>query len=78
LAIEIFETHGFPIEALGIKRIKSARDRWSSAYKKAGAYGLLEGKNDKQHDLIITIASGSTLFLSCSKLDITVTKTKSI
>lgn len=46
LAKEIFETHGFPIEVLGIKRIKCARDRWSSAYKKAGAYGLLDGRKD--------------------------------
>lgn len=46
MAKEIFETHGFRIEVLGIRRIKCARDRWNNAYKKAGAYRLKNGRKD--------------------------------
>lgn len=41
---EIFEAHGFRVEVLGMKRINSAQDRWSKAYKKDGAIGLQDAR----------------------------------
>lgn len=37
---EIFETHGFDIEILGIARVKASKKRWRAAYKKDGLDGL--------------------------------------
>lgn len=41
---EIFEDHGFRVEVLGMKRINSAQDRWSRAYKKDGVIGLQDAR----------------------------------
>ncbi|SHJ77308.1 hypothetical protein SAMN02745912_01030 [Paramaledivibacter caminithermalis DSM 15212] len=40
LARDIFETHGFDIDILGINRVKSASKRWRKAYKNNGVIGL--------------------------------------
>lgn len=37
---EIFESCGFDVEVIGIKRIKSSGNRWRNAYKKDGMLGL--------------------------------------
>lgn len=39
---EIFEECGFDIDVLGIKRIKSAGNRWRSSYRKNGVCGLID------------------------------------
>jgi len=37
---QIFEEAGFDVDIIGIRRIKSASDRWRKAYKEEGALGL--------------------------------------
>ena len=36
----IFEEHGFDVAILGMTRVKQARRRWKSSYKKKGILGL--------------------------------------
>jgi len=38
----IFEEHGFDINIIGLKRVKSASQRWRTAYKENGIDGLLD------------------------------------
>ncbi len=44
---EIFETYGFDIGVLGIKRVKSAGNRWRKSYKDSGVLGLSDTRKDK-------------------------------
>ena len=37
---EIFEEYGFDIDMIGMKRVKSSRNRWRAAYKKNGVLGF--------------------------------------
>ncbi len=37
---EIFEDHGFDINILGMRRVKSSGNRWRTAYEKDGICGL--------------------------------------
>ena len=37
---EIFEEHGFDIDIIGIKRVKSSGKRWRTAYRDKGMCGL--------------------------------------
>jgi transposase len=39
---EIFKEHGFDINIIGLKRVKSASQRWRTAYKENGIDGLLD------------------------------------
>ncbi|MNP15092.1 hypothetical protein D3C76_1074350 [compost metagenome] len=37
---EIFEEAGFNVDVIGMKRVKSASDRWKAAYKAEGCWAL--------------------------------------
>ena len=39
---EIFETHGFDIDILGIQRVRSSGKRWRAAYRKDGVCALVD------------------------------------
>lgn len=43
---EIFEEHGFDVNILGIKRVKSCGNRWRAAYRKNGICGLQDTRKD--------------------------------
>ncbi len=43
---EIFEAYGFDIKILGIKRVKSAGNRWRKSYKDSGVLGLNDTRKD--------------------------------
>lgn len=43
---EIFEDHGFDINILGIRRIKSSGNRWRTAYREDGICGLKDTRAD--------------------------------
>lgn len=43
---EIFETSGFQVEILGIKRIEQCADRWKKAYEKDGIVGLADSRKE--------------------------------
>lgn len=43
---QIFEEAGFDTEAIGIRRIKSASERWRAAYKAEGVLGLKDTRKD--------------------------------
>lgn len=43
---EIFEEAGFNVDIIGIKRVKSASDRWKAAYKAEGVLGLKDTRKD--------------------------------
>ena len=38
----IFEEYGFPVEILGMRRIKGCSDRWRSAFKSGGVSKLID------------------------------------
>lgn len=43
---EIFETNGFDVEILGMKRVKTSTERWKRAYKRDGIIGLLDARRE--------------------------------
>jgi len=43
---DIFEDHGFDINIVGIKRVKSSGNRWRNAYRKDGICGLNDTRKD--------------------------------
>jgi transposase len=43
---EIFEEAGFNVDIIGMKRIKSASDRWKAAYKTEGVLGLKDTRKN--------------------------------
>jgi putative transposase len=43
---EIFETNGFDVEILGMKRVNTSTDRWKRAYKRDGIIGLLDSRRE--------------------------------
>lgn len=43
---EIFETSGFQVEILGMKRIEQCADRWKKAYEKDGITGLADSRKE--------------------------------
>jgi len=42
---EIFEEYGFDIEVIGMKRVKSASNRWRTAFKENGELGLRDTRS---------------------------------
>jgi hypothetical protein len=44
---QIFEEAGFDVEVIGIRRIKSASERWRAAYKAGGVMGLKDARKDR-------------------------------
>ena len=42
---EIFESYGFDIKILGMKRIESSGKRWRAAYRKNGVCGLVDTRS---------------------------------
>ena len=43
---QIFEEAGFDVEIIGIRRIKSASERWRAAYKAEGVLGLKDTRKE--------------------------------
>ncbi|MGF7049671.1 hypothetical protein J2T13_004192 [Paenibacillus sp. DS2015] len=43
---EIFESSGFPVEVLGMKRIEQCADRWKKGYEKDGIIGLADSRKE--------------------------------
>lgn len=43
---EIFETQGFNVEILGIKRVEQSADRWKKAYERDGIVGLQDSRKE--------------------------------
>ncbi|WP_255314504.1 HTH domain-containing protein [Bacillus sp. FJAT-26390] len=43
---EIFETSGFQVEILGMKRIEQCADRWKKDYEKDGIIGLADSRKE--------------------------------
>ncbi|WP_458126293.1 IS3 family transposase [Paenibacillus sp. Z3-2] len=43
---EIFESSGFHVEVLGMKRIEQCADRWKKAYEKDGIIGLADSRKE--------------------------------
>jgi len=43
---EIFESQGFNVEVLGMKRIEQCADRWKKAYERDGIVGLLDSRKE--------------------------------
>jgi len=43
---EIFETSGFQVEILGMKRIEQCADRWKKAYENDGITGLADSRKE--------------------------------
>ena len=43
---EIFEDHGFDINIIGIRRVKSSCNRWRTAYAKDGICGLNDSRKE--------------------------------
>lgn len=42
----IFEEAGFNVDVIGMKRVKSASDRWKAAYKAEGVLGLKDTRKN--------------------------------
>jgi putative transposase len=43
---EIFETNGFNVDVLGIKRVEQCADRWKKAYEENGIIGLADSRKE--------------------------------
>lgn len=43
---EIFESHGFDVEILGIKRVEQSAERWKKAYERDGIIGLTDSRKN--------------------------------
>lgn len=43
---EIFETNGFNVDMLGIKRVEQCSDRWKKAYEENGIIGLADSRKE--------------------------------
>ncbi len=44
---KIFESSGFDVSVLGIKRVKQCADRWKKAYEKDGIIGLADTRKER-------------------------------
>lgn len=43
---QIFESHGFNVEVLGMKRVVTSAERWKKAYEKDGIVGLTDSRKE--------------------------------
>lgn len=43
---EIFESHGFSVEILGMKRVETSADRWKKGYERDGIIGLTDSRKE--------------------------------
>jgi len=46
LSRQIFEECGFDVEVIGIKRVKSASERWRNAFRENGVCGLKDTRSE--------------------------------
>jgi putative transposase len=43
---DIFETNGFDVRVIGMKRVEQCTDRWKKAYEQAGIIGLADSRKE--------------------------------